>query len=372
MASFSSKGPSNKIYGLKPDIVAPGESILSAKMNGGYIRMSGTSMAAPYVTGMAARLKQMHSVWSAFQIRDAILGSTRDLGAPIFAEGRGTFDTAMAAAAASVITPASISFGFDTPSTAKWTKSDTLLLSNLSAAAKTYMFKVQTVQSGITVKCSPASMSVEPGESKIFIVGLTTDNATLPDNSVFPEGYSGYIDAVSDSDTLVVPYLFFKGSVFQISFNETPFQVVIHDQKSSAYYFNPTGPFLCAFVPSGIYNIITAFTGSTYVVKENVQPGVVPGLFIGRDQATHEIVVSPTDQNDTALSSSGPHVTYSYLQALRHNASGISTVILGGGNVETETLDQEIFFSDLSPRYSFGYALNVQRGNVRCTPMTLS
>ncbi len=363
VASFSSKGPSNKIYGFKPDIVAPGEAILSAKMNGGYVTMSGTSMAAPYVTGMAARLEQNHPGWSALQIRDAILASTKDLGAPIFAEGRGTLDTMKIAAAAGVITPASLSFGFDNPSTAKWTKSDTLFISNFSPYAKTYLFKVQTANAGITVNCFPPSLTVDANESGSFVVELTADNSALPDNPVFPEGYSGNIFAVSNSDTLIVPYLFFKGSVFQISFNETPFQVVIHDQKSNVYYFNPTGTFLCAFVPPGVYDIVTAFTGSTYVVKEDVHPGDVPDLWISRDQATHDITVSPTDQNDTTLSTSGPHLTYSYVQALRHNRSGICEVILGGGNVETETLDQKIFFSDVSPRYSFGYALNVQLGN---------
>ena len=35
IASFSSKGPSNRIYGIKPDVVAPGVDIVSAKMGGG-------------------------------------------------------------------------------------------------------------------------------------------------------------------------------------------------------------------------------------------------------------------------------------------------------------------------------------------------
>ena len=67
IASFSSKGPSNKIYGIKPDVVAPGVDILSAKMNGGYITMSGTSMAAPYVTAVAADVRQLHPAWSALE-----------------------------------------------------------------------------------------------------------------------------------------------------------------------------------------------------------------------------------------------------------------------------------------------------------------
>src|SRR5262249_45910995 len=49
IASFSSRGPSNLIYAIKPDVTAPGVSIKSAKLGGGYIWYSGTSMATPHV-----------------------------------------------------------------------------------------------------------------------------------------------------------------------------------------------------------------------------------------------------------------------------------------------------------------------------------
>jgi hypothetical protein len=140
---------------------------------------------------------------------------------------------------------------------------------------------------------------------------------------------------------------------------------VIHDQKKNAYYYNPAGTFLSAFVPTGVYDIIATFTGPAYVVKENINTNESADLTISRDQATHTIVVSPTDENETALATTGPHTTYSYVEALRHNTSGVSEVILGGGKVQTQTLDQKIFFSDMSSRYSFGYALNVQLGNSR-------
>ena len=57
MSDFSSWGVPGDLS-LKPEITAPGGNIYSTLTNGGYGLMSGTSMAAPGVTGMAAALMQ--------------------------------------------------------------------------------------------------------------------------------------------------------------------------------------------------------------------------------------------------------------------------------------------------------------------------
>ena len=72
-ASFSSTGPNL-------ELVAPGVSILSTHLGGQNVRLSGTSMAAPFVTGYLALMMQAFPTMTAVELRSLLIENARDLG----------------------------------------------------------------------------------------------------------------------------------------------------------------------------------------------------------------------------------------------------------------------------------------------------
>jgi len=81
VASFSSRGPSGcDGQTIKPEITAPGVHIRSCNDNGGYVTMSGTSMATPHVAGAVAILRQFNPEASVDQVKSALMQGAVDLG----------------------------------------------------------------------------------------------------------------------------------------------------------------------------------------------------------------------------------------------------------------------------------------------------
>lgn len=88
VTSFSSRGPS-KIKDAdgnfipKPDVSAPGKDIISAGKTGDqYVKMSGTSMATPAVSGVIALLLSKFPNLSAEQVRVVLAKSAVDIDTP--------------------------------------------------------------------------------------------------------------------------------------------------------------------------------------------------------------------------------------------------------------------------------------------------
>jgi thermitase len=71
--SFSNSGPG-------VDIAAPGVDVLSTVLHGGYDSWSGTSMATPFVSGVAALVESLNSTWTASMVMNQVLSTAQDIG----------------------------------------------------------------------------------------------------------------------------------------------------------------------------------------------------------------------------------------------------------------------------------------------------
>jgi serine protease AprX len=90
-STFSSRGPTRDGF-AKPDVLAPGEHIVSLRvpgtaldregrnlLAGPYARLTGTSASTAMVAGAAADILQAHSTYSATQVKGALVASGRHI-----------------------------------------------------------------------------------------------------------------------------------------------------------------------------------------------------------------------------------------------------------------------------------------------------
>lgn len=116
----SSRGIGIENFNLKPDICAPGVGIVSAVpkdvSESGYAINTGTSMSAPYITGVVALIKEAHPNWTVDQIKSSLMNNADVLldrhGKPynVIAQGAGKVNPTRTINTDIFIEPASLSF----------------------------------------------------------------------------------------------------------------------------------------------------------------------------------------------------------------------------------------------------------------------
>ncbi len=126
VAHFSSRGPVSPFY-MKPDIVAPGAYINSTQNNASYNFTSGTSFAAPHVSGAAALLLQKNPELQNHEIKSLLLTTVQPVSDAygqkfsLHESGAGRLDIANAYNAKLIISPPSfvINLSADHPTVKK-------------------------------------------------------------------------------------------------------------------------------------------------------------------------------------------------------------------------------------------------------------
>jgi subtilisin family serine protease len=193
---FSSAGPAPYTLRFKPDVSAPGEDVASAAPGGGYVQLSGTSMAAPHVAGAAALLLQRHPAWTPAQVKSALVTTavpvhTAD-GAEVspLREGGGRIDVVRADQPLLFAQPTALSFGLAKPRTSLTRR---VRLSDAGGGAGSW-----SVSTTVALVTTPAQVKV-PGTLAVrLFVPRQTAEATM----------SGFLVLTRGSDSRRIPYWF--------------------------------------------------------------------------------------------------------------------------------------------------------------------
>ncbi|MGZ4356327.1 MAG: S8 family serine peptidase [Gaiellaceae bacterium] len=190
MAGFSSQGPTDVDFRVKPDVVAPGVNVLSSIPHQFCLTppcfafFQGTSMATPHLAGSAAVVVGQHPDWSAAEVRSAIVntatqGVLKDFqtGASVVVDpnivGAGLDNLEAAVGATVGIDPVSVSFGA-VPRISDISKSVDVTLSNLTGSAQTYALSIGSVSgSGVSYSTSASSVTIDAGGSATVSIKMT-------------------------------------------------------------------------------------------------------------------------------------------------------------------------------------------------------
>lgn len=204
IASFSSGGPTPLSLRMKPDVTAPGVSVLSSvpRRAGTWQFFSGTSMAAPHVAGAAALLRQRHRGWTVEQIKSSLVLT----GGPVFEgaqvesdatrEGGGTVNLVRADSPLFFAAPTGVSFGFVAPG---GSATRSIALTDAGSGSGPWTVTVSAQQPAAGASVGAASPTNVPGA--LVLIASAAPGATQGE-------HTGFVVLSRGADSRRIPYWF--------------------------------------------------------------------------------------------------------------------------------------------------------------------
>jgi subtilisin family serine protease len=201
LTAFSSWGPRSEDGMIKPEIVAPGEMILSAAAGSGDkgVKQNGTSMSGPHMAGVMLLLRQRYPKLTALEHKAIAMGTAKiisdkkDVRYPVAAQGAGRVDIAGAIEAKVFSTTPALSLGLVNISSTK-TVLERVTLNNLSEEDLALTLSAETDEK-LTFNQEGMTVSIPAGGKKQVALSFTI---TASDDQQ-REDLNGYV-FVKDSE----------------------------------------------------------------------------------------------------------------------------------------------------------------------------
>jgi len=222
LTDFTSRGPAWPNSALKPDLSAPGFNITStaAGTGEGEVDFSGTSMAAPHVSGVSALMRQLHPNFNAEEIKALLMNNavqTVNLDGTahrLSIQGGGRVQAFAAAERGSLALgdpgTASLSYGFQVAGAQgkELTIEKEVRVINFSDQNKDFAVSFDSIVPlpGVTLEFPP-SVNVPAGDEETFRVEMSIDGSLIRPDQVFSEsdGYLILTETTGGADELRLP-----------------------------------------------------------------------------------------------------------------------------------------------------------------------
>jgi len=215
MAGFSSAGPTAFGHDLKPDLSAPGASILSSTVatfaGANFAVLDGTSFSAPHVAGAAALLLERNPSWSPSQVKSALMSTagpafadTADTTeASVYLEGAGLVRLLDAVTPRIFTDPQSLSFHYLDVTAGAASRALLLQVTDAGSGAGTWQIELQpqAASAGATISVPSSLTLASGGTATLPVVAQASAGAAAGDDF-------GFVVLRQGGVTRRIPYAF--------------------------------------------------------------------------------------------------------------------------------------------------------------------
>ncbi|MFO7991633.1 MAG: S8 family serine peptidase [Thermoplasmata archaeon] len=295
--SFSSRGPSPFTYKIKPDVLAPGYEVISARASGTsmgdpvndyYTEARGTSMSAPHISGAVALMLEANPGLTPNRIKNRLISTSKPLSPnlwDVYVQGGGLINVSRAIGTDIIISNATNSLGCYSHNE---TIHRNITIENIDDVSHTYDTNVSVVNvlnddQGYA-EISPTNFTVNPG-------GNVTLNLTVHTNTSIGY-YSGRItftDGVEEYTTI-----FGYSRNYNITIRKEPMQGTSVENDILTIFTHDSGRFLRFEVKNKTVPYLSYESNLTFITW-------------GRDENTGDVI---NIVKEVTIKSSGEVILY--------------------------------------------------------------